>query len=103
MQHVDASLFSPLWNGGVPMKEINLDATKLLGFRLTTTASIGAKIGDKPNGVSPVIGAKVGNKPLETSVRIGAKVGSKPSVIGAKVGVKPIIPGAKIGVKPVNI
>jgi hypothetical protein len=52
---------------------VKLDITKLLGFRISGSPSVGAKTGAKP-------GAKVGGKPvISTGAKIGSKDGVKPS------------------------
>lgn len=57
------------------MRPIDLDARKLLGFRLAA-ASSGAKVGAKPD---VNVGAKIGIKPsIHAGAKVGAKVGAKP-------------------------
>ena len=60
------------------MTSINLDLSKLLGFRiLDTTEATGASLGMK-SGDKPTVSANAGNK-------VGTKLGEK---LGAKDGLK---------------
>ena len=65
------------------IKGIELDTSKLLGFRLVAANGQHREV---------VVGAKTGGKPSPTIANhagIGAKIGSKLGVKGSKVGVKP--------------
>ena len=55
-------------------KPVDLDATKLLGFRLCLVSRDDADSG--PAVLGPKVGEKVGDKPIGAVV--GAKVGLKP-------------------------
>lgn len=56
------------------MNSVQLDQSKMLGFKILTInqseGKLGSKVGTKP--VAPKIGSKMGSK-------LGAKVGMKPS------------------------
>ena len=73
------------------MKNIKLDQSKLLGFKILQQTP---KVGGKPDFISDgstlkgKIGEKLGRKPLPSP--LGAKIGDKlGNRLGAKVGVKP--------------
>lgn len=81
--------------------KVQLDKSKLLGFKILETGAaderLGAKVGGKVAQPAPKLGAKVGGKvPNEPTLglKIGAKVGGK--VPGAAVRL-----GAKVGGKVV--
>jgi len=54
---------------------VRLDATKLLGFRLSPAAR--EDPGSGPVTLGPKVGTKVGGKPM-VGAAVGAKVGRKP-------------------------
>jgi hypothetical protein len=56
-------------------KPVDLDATKLLGFRLYLVSQDDADSG--PAVLGPKVGEKVGDKPV-VGAAVGAKVGTKP-------------------------
>lgn len=61
------------------MAKIEMDASKLLGFRLAHASASSAKIGSKP--LTAAMDAKIGLKPgMAMSAKIGAKIGGKPPV-----------------------
>lgn len=56
-------------------KPVDLDATKLLGFRLCLVSQADADPG--PAVLGPKVGEKVGGKPIGGAA-VGAKLGTKP-------------------------
>jgi hypothetical protein len=56
-------------------KPVDLDATKLLGFRLCLVSRDDAD--PAPAVLGPKVGEKVGDKPI-VGAAVGAKVGTKP-------------------------